>query len=377
MTITARTDNHRVKFLGWKLNGDWVRDANGNVIRDIPYTFTVTNENKGDYVAYFEGGHDFVRIRNHNTGHYITAQRYFSSSSAKPNMTELQTALSTFSLNDDLASSMDDQGSVIYWYSYPRPHSVDQTVNCMEIRGISTEQFYTVSAGEFLYMTHNADNTYDIGNGANASFHLVEYNGSISGSTTVTPNMNYLWDFEGMDLDLTTKENYYTPDALIQGENGLWYSTHRASWNTMYETEQITAYVVTAVKEDGSLELVEVTGGIIPKGMPVLLECKTNDPTLNVMIPTMQAATFTASTNLLTTCDNYFPSQSVSASENYKGLTLINGRIGFGGTALTAVDGNHAYLKLPNEVLINDEYTSVTLAELVETGVVGQLGLNM
>ncbi len=242
----------------------------------------------------------------------------------------------------------------------------------MEIRGISTEQFYTVSEGEFLYMTHNADNTYDIGNGANASFHLVEYNGSISGSTTVTPNMNYLWDFEGMDLDLTTKENYYTPDALIQGENGLWYSTHRASWNTMYETEQITAYVVTAVKEDGSLELVEVTGGIIPKGIPVLLECKTNDPTLNVMIPTMQAATFTASTNLLTTCDNYFPSQSVSASENYKGLTLINGRIGFGGTALTAVDGNHAYLKLPNEVLINDEYTSVTLAELVKTGVVGE-----
>lgn len=365
VTITARTENHRVKFLGWKLNGEWVRDNAGNIVREVPYSFTVTNQNKGEYVAYFEGGHDFVRIKNRKTGHYISAQEYFSGS-PEDGLLGLQNALTTFSLNDNLAASLDDQGTVIKWTSYPRPHSVDQTVNVMEIRGVSTEQYYTVSDGVFLRMTHLADNSYDIGNGGdNNAFHIVEYNGRIRGSNTATSNMNYLWDFEGMDLDLTTKENYYTPDQLVQGENGLWYGTHRASWNTKYDTEQITAYIITGVI-NGDLQKTEVTGGIIPAGTAVLLECKTNDRTLNVMIPTLETASFTATGSILTTCDIYFPNQSVNTSDNYKGLTLVNGKIGFGGNALSTIDGNHGYLQLPGDAVL--KIPEVTLAELLASG---------
>ena len=366
VTITARTENHKVKFLGWKLNGEWVRDSEGKVIRDVPYTFTVTEQNKGEYVAYFEGGHDFVRIKNHNTGHYITAQKYFSGTPSDGIM-GLRNALATFSINDDLVASLDDQGSVIKWSSYPRPNTVDQTVNVMEIRGVSTDQYYDVSNAQFLYMTHNADNTYDIGNGANASFHIVEYNGEIRGSSTVTSNMNYLWDFEGMDLDLTTKENYYTPDQLIQGENGLWYGTHRASWNTKYDTDQITAYIITGVN-NGVLQKTEVTGGIIPAGTAVLLECKTNDRTLNVMIPTLENANFTPTGNILTSCSIYFPNQDVSTSDNYKALSIIDGNIGFGGNALSKVDGNHGYLQLTDDALINNKIPNISLAALIASG---------
>lgn len=365
VTITARTENHRVKFLGWKLNGEWVRDNAGNIVREVPYSFTVTNQNKGEYVAYFEGGHDFVRIKNRKTGHYISAQEYFSGSPSD-GLLGLQNALTTFSLNDNLAASLDDQGTVIKWTSYPRPHSVDQTVNVMEIRGVSTEQYYTVSDGVFLRMTHLADNSYDIGNGGdNNAFHIVEYNGRIRGSNSVTSNMNFLWDFEGMDLDLTTKENYYTPDQLVQGENGLWYGTHRASWNTKYDTEQITAYIITGVI-NGELQKTEVTGGIIPAGTAVLLECKTNDRALNVMIPTLETASFTATGSILTTCDIYFPNQSVNTSDNYKGLTLVNGKIGFGGNALSTIDGNHGYLQLPGDAVL--KIPEVTLAELLASG---------
>lgn len=363
VTITARTENHRVKFLGWKLNGEWVRDNDGNILREVPYTFTVTEQNKGEYIAYFEGGHDFVRIKNRNTGHYISAQQYFSGN-ASQGLIGLQNALATFSLNNDLDASLDDQGSVILWSSYPRPNTVDQTVNVMEIRGVSTEQYYNVSNGVFLHMSHNADNTYDIGNGGGNSFHIVENNGAIRGSTSVTSSMNYLWDFEGMDLDLTTKENYYTPDQLIQGENGLWYGTHRASWNTKYDTDQITAYIITGVT-NGVLQKIEVTGGIIPAGMAVLLECKTNDRTLNVMIPTLETASFTSSSNILTTCEIYFPYQSVNTGENYKPLTLIDGHIGFGGDALSKVDGNHGYLQLSGDALLEND---ITLAELLASG---------
>ena len=366
VTITARTENHKVKFLGWKLNGEWVCDSEGKVIRDVPYTFTVTEQNKGEYVAYFEGGHNFVRIKNRNTGHYISAQKYFSGT-ASDGLLGLKNAIATFSVNDDLASSLDDQGSVIKWSSYPRPNTVDQTVNVMEIRGVSTEQYYTVSSGIFLYMTHNADNTYDIGNSANAGFHIVESNGKLTGSTSVTSNMNYLWDFEGMDLDLTTKENYYTPDQLIQGENGLWYGTHRASWNTKYDINQITAYIITGVT-NGVLQKTEVTGGIIPAGMAVLLECKTNDRTLNVMIPTLENASFTPTGNILTSCEIYFPDQDVSTSDNYKALTITDGNIGFGGNALSKVDGNHGYLQITDDALINSKIPNITLAELIASG---------
>ncbi len=366
VTITARTENHRVKFLGWKLNGEWVRNNDGNILREVPYTFTVTEQNRGEYIAYFEGGHDFVRIKNRNTGHYISAQEYFSGSSSQ-GLIGLQTALSTFTLNDDLDASLDDQGSVILWTSYPRPNTVDQTVNVMEIRGASTEPYYTVSNGVFLYMSHNADNSYDIGNGGNSSFHIVEYNGKIRGSNTATSNMNYLWNFEGMDLDLTTKENYYTPDQLIQGENGLWYGTHRASWNTKYDSNQITAYIITGVT-NGVLQKTEVTGGIIPAGTAVLLECKTNDRTLNVMIPTLENASFTPTGNILTSCEIYFPDQDVSTSDNYKALTITDGNIGFGGNALSKVDGNHGYLQITDDALINSKIPNITLAELIASG---------
>ena len=366
VTLKARTNNYYTMFRGWKRNGEWVRDNQGNIIRDVPYTFTVTEDNKGEYVAQFEGGYQFLRIKNRNTGHYLSAQTYYTGS-ASSGITGLMDALSQFELNNDLASSLNDQGSIARLTNYPRPSS-SQTVHDIEIRGFNTNQFYDVSSGIFLQIYHDTENAYDMGKGVSVSFHLYEDATGIHGTTSVVSSMNYLWDFEGIDKDLTTKENYYTPDALIQGEDGMWYGTHRASWNTKYDTEQITAYVVTGIKDDGSLELSEVTGGIIPTGMAVLLKCQTNDPTLNVMIPTLDNATFTSNSNLLTTCEKYFPQQSVSTSSNYKALCLINGRIGFGGSALNKVDGNHGYMQLASDVLVNDLYPEVTLAELLASG---------
>lgn len=367
VTLKARTENYYTMFRGWKRNGEWVRDNQGNIIRDVPYTFTVTEENKGEYVAQFEGGYQFLRIKNRNTGHYLSSQTLYNVP-ANPTSQDLISALSLFELNDDLASSLDDQGTIARLTNYPRPGSSQQIVEEIEIRGFNTNQVYKVSDGQFLQIYHDTENAYDIGKGVSVSFHIYEDATGVHGSASVVSSMNYLWDFEGIDKDLTTKENYYTPDALIQGEDGMWYGTHRASWNTKYDTEQITAYVVTGVTDDGSLEMTEVTGGIIPKGMAVLLKCKTNDPTLNVMIPTLTNATFTASSNLLTTCENYYPQQSVNTSSNYKALGLINGRIGFGGSALNKVDGNHGYMQLASDVLVNDLYPEVTLAELLASG---------
>lgn len=382
VTIAAKTLDHTIMFRGWKLNGEWVRDAQGRIIRDVPYTFTITDENKGEYVAQFESGYSFIRIKNRDTGHYITSDEYFSGNSSS-GILGLRSALETFSLRNSLQETLDDQGTVVRWTSYPRPKHEHQTVHSLEIRGVSTEDYYDVENGNFLFTTHNDDNTYDIGNGGGSvSFHLVETNGGVQGSASVTANMHYLWDFEGIDKDLTTKENYYTPGNLVQDETtGLWYTTHRASWNTMFDTNEIKAYIVTGVDESGAMSLTEVTGGIIPKGVPVLLECQSNDVTRNVMIPTLTAATFTAtSANILKSSELFFPNQPVPeaapSGQTYYALgTTSDGRVGFVSQVTntsTGINGNRGYYLGPQAAVLPIDYEEVTLAQLVSEGVEGK-----
>ena len=381
VTLKARTEDYYTMFRGWKLNGEWVRDQQGNIIRDVPYTFTVTEQNKGEYVAQFENGYEFLRIKNRNTGHYISSQQYYQGS-ASEGEAGLMRALNQFVLIDDLPSSLDDQGTIARLTNYRRPSS-SQIVQEIEIRGFNTNQFYTVSEGIFLQISHGTDNTYDIGNGATTAgvnFHLVERNNAIVGSTSVTANMNYLWDFEGIDKDLTTKENYYTPGDLVQDElSGLWYTTHRASWNTKFDTNEITAYIVTGVDDNGEMQLTEVTGGIIPKGVPVLLECQSNDVTRNVMIPTLTAATFTATSgNILKSPEHYYPGEpapeSAPSGQAYFELgTLNDGHVGFVTQVTntsTGMNGNRGYYIGPEPVVL--EYKRVPLADVVEKGVENQ-----
>ena len=44
------------KFLGWQHNGEFLRDEQGKIIRDNPYSFEVTEENAGVYYAVYESG---------------------------------------------------------------------------------------------------------------------------------------------------------------------------------------------------------------------------------------------------------------------------------------------------------------------------------
>ena len=384
VTLYARTTDYYTMFRGWKRNGEWVRDQQGNIIRDVPYTFTVTEQNKGEYVAQFENGYEFLRIKNRNTGHYISSQQYYPGSASEGEL-GLMRALSQLVVIDNLPASLDDQGTIARLTKYPRSGSSSQIVHEIEIRGFNTNQFYTVSEGIFLQMSHGTDNTYDIGNGlttAGVNFHLVERNNAIEGSTSVSSSLNYLWDFEGIDKDLTTKENYYTPGDLIQdASNGLWYTTHRAAWNTKFDTNEITAYLVTGVDEEGVLSLTEVTGGIIPAGVPVLLECQSNDVTRNVMIPTLSSPSFTAtSANVLKTPNHYYPGEAAPeaapAGQAYYQLGLTDGgRVGFVTRVTntsTGMNGNRGYWLGPDPVMLKPDYETLTLAQIEQRGVVNK-----
>lgn len=374
VTISIKTAGYNCMFLGWKHNDEWVRDANGDIIRDPSYTFTVTDANKGEYIAQFKGGYTFFRIKNHSTGHYLTSDEYFSVE-GEPTLQDLKNALDKFTIRENLTTALSDQGTVIKWSTYPRT-GASGTVNVMEIRGVTTNDFYDVNNGVYLRMSHESDNSYDIGNdGTDASYHIEERNNGVIRGTTMTTGKHF-WDFEGIDQDLTTKENYFTPPGLVQNSaNGLWYTTHRASWNTMFDTNEITAYVLTGTTVNGLMKLTPVTGGIIPAGMPVLLECKSNDVTRNVMIPTLTAASFsTTTTNEMTSAEHYYPDQpapeSAPSGQSYYALgSTTDGRVGFVSTVTntsTGFHGNNSYYLGGNEAVLS--FPSASLQSILSSG---------
>ncbi|MBR6249425.1 MAG: hypothetical protein IKQ89_10595 [Muribaculaceae bacterium] len=175
-----------------------------------------------------------------------------------------------------------------------------------------------------------------------------------------------------MDKDLTTKENYFAvdPNEFVGPDaNGYYWTTLRVCFNMMYETSEITPFIVTAADADnGTLEIEEVTGGIIPAKTCVLLRCNSTDVLRNVMIPTRNSSSFNTNGNLLTSSQYYYKNQTVEGSLNLKGIKIIDGQLGFGGNTLTSVDGNRAYLSVANDVALEKETPEVTLAELLASG---------
>ncbi len=173
------------------------------------------------------------------------------------------------------------------------------------------------------------------------------------------------WYVDCIDKDLETKENYFSldPDKLVE-VGGKYYTTLRTSWNILFNPEQMTPYIVSSVKEaSGTFEMEPLTGNIIPAGTPVVIETKSNDIEENRMVPTLTAAASGAvpSGNLLVCSTKYFPNQDPPYS-NCKALTVYNGKLVFGGDALSKVNGNEAYLSVANEVALPPK---VTLAELL------------
>ncbi|MBR5085717.1 MAG: hypothetical protein IKX31_01775 [Muribaculaceae bacterium] len=359
-----------IMFLGWyRLN-----ETTGEkefVSDEYIYTFTITEQNKGAYYARYASGYNFWRVKNVKYANYLTSVAHYD---GPITTTAVQSALQTqLSFDDDLATALTDEGSMMkLWISGYAPNTHREILD-IYVQDEHTNQYYgeeAIAEGVFLQMSHQLDNTYYI-QGNNGSFTITESSDKkVNISTSAPKSAN--WRFEGMDKDLTTKRNYFAvnPSEFIGPDNeGNYWTTLRVCFNMKYETSEITPYIVTAADANtGNLELTEVTGGIIPEKTCVLLKCKSTDVTRNVMIPTTSTSSFSTSGNLLTSSTYYYKNQSVSSSENLKGIKLIDGRLGFGGNTLTSVNGNRAYLSIVNDVAVPAPVIETTLAALIASG---------
>ena len=335
------------KFLGWKFNGEFIKDGQGNIIRDVSYTFTITEDNKGEYVAVYEGDYSFFRIKCLGSPH-----RYASAIKDGINYTSLDLS-DNIKLSNTPTSYLPDAGTVLQFDYKRKPSGYSGSYHEVYVQNITASNGYNFASGSYIRITYiPQSNTYLFSTVATGGTRFRDKNGTPTLSN-IEDEYGY-WYIEPMDKDLETKENYFSLDpAKLVEVDGKYYTTLRTSWNILFNPEQMTPYIVKSVDETaGTFEMEPITGNIIPAGTPVIIETSSKDIEANRMVPTTAAANGAVPEgNLLQTSTKYFPNQSVSASSNYKKLMVnANGQLAFGGDALTTVNGNEAYLSVANEV---------------------------
>lgn len=359
------------KFLGWKFNGEFIKDGQGNIIRDVSYTFTITEDNKGEYVAVYEGDYSFFRIKCLGSPH-----RYASAIKDGINYTSLDLS-DNIKLSNTPTSYLPDAGTVLQFDYKRKPSGYSGSYHEVYVQNITASNGYNFASGSYIRITYiPQSNTYLFSTVATGGTRFRDNNGTPTLSN-IEDEYGY-WYIEPMDKDLETKENYFSldPEKLVR-VGDKYYTTLRTSWNILIDPERTKPYVVTSVDETaGTFEMEPITGNIIPAGTPVIIETKSNSVEANRMVPTTTAFTGTKpAINLLQTSTKYFPNQSVSG--NYKAL-MVNGegQLAFGGTALTTINGNEAYLQVANDVALKpiaDLPTLATLKDIESTGEKGKL----
>jgi len=277
-------------------------------------------------------------------------------------------------LNDNKNEIICDPGSIVQIDVLKNPYQSSAEYVDITVQDSKASKFYKFEAGVTI---NSLPYDYETKTwNFKAPLALFRDESGVPKMQAITDNYSK-WIIEHLDLDLETKENYFSldPEKLVQ-VGDKYYTTLRTSWNILFNPEQMTPYVVTSFDEtEGTFEMAPITGNIIPAGTPVIIETKSKIIEENRMVPTKTAAANGAvpAVNLLKSSEKYFPNQTVAMSANYKQLMVnANGELAFGGDALSTVNGNEAYLQVSSEVALKPDYKEVTLAQLVATGKVGQ-----
>lgn len=355
------------KFLGWKHNGEYLRDDQGNIIRDNPYSFEVTDNNGGVYYAVYESGYVFHRIRNYVSQNYLVAK--------SDNVTGTGAVAAANSLANDFSMENDATvaaGSIFEIESYKNTDGSGRLVYDLEVQNKHTKDHYELPS-IYIRLNQDADKNawnFSTSNNDGDGTRLRENEAGVQSVSQILDDRS-LWYIEPIDKDLETCENYFSldPAKLVQVGSD-YYTTLRTSWNILFNPEQMTPYVVTTVDETtGTFEMEPLTGNIIPAGTCVIIKTGSNDVEQNRMVPTKTNAASGAvpAGNLLLSSEKYFPNQSNSG--NLKPLTVNNnGQLAFSASATSTINGNEAYLDIDNEVILKPEFPLTTLDNLLVSG---------
>lgn len=304
VTLTAFPDHLNGKFLGWR------RNNSSQLITANPYNFKVTNSNKGTYTAEFEArgintNGIYVYLENVKSNKYLGVtgtsedsiteeQRNFYNSMMlvdkshrkSHSLPALVLKLTGTPTGTGGLRSVDIQGQGISTYEISKLKFRVEKYDTLDY------YIYGSAQGATGYLKDNADKTTY---GEMELIGTIRYPNLYNRPNNDTP---YRWRFHHIDEE-HLNDNYFgalpSPNTV---KNGKYYTTMYTAFP--YQClDNVKAYLVDKILEDGSVHLVEISDGIVPANTAVLLECTSTEAIGNRLLPLTTDPAPITSTNLL------------------------------------------------------------------------------
>ena len=372
VTLTATADMFASRFTGWTT-------PSGAVVKDNPYTFTVTEANKGTYIANYEktdvsttGIYCFVHnvkfkrslgLMGISDKNVSTSNRYLKNSiMLLEDGSDIMRSSPAFVLK--LTGKSDEKRGA---------DNVSLEAQGMESKKIANKTFSFTNQGDHFYITGSAGGVTAYMVDYNDAFTQEEhvgkvnhpglYNGANEGDASyhwvVTPISELSKDFCFGAM----------PSPKTKDEAGKYYTTMYTKFPYRC-LDGVKAYVVSSVDTKAhKVVLSEIKSGEVPSGTPVVLECTSTKPVENRLLPLLEEPAAIVGDNLLKgeiwlkdenkTEDEYrtkFDSQTMLvlsnddlAFKNVNNTDVLAGGTGQTGT-LTYIANNTCYLKVSSEM---------------------------
>ena len=300
ITLTAYPDIFAGKFKGWTKDGKVVS-------YDNPYTFTVTEDNKGEYVATFD------KIDMEKTGFYCIVRNVkfnrnlglmgISDKTVSSNNRYLKNSIMLLESNSDVMHSSpafvlkitgtsDGKGSLI---------NANMATQSMDSKSIANNAYTFSKYGDhfYIYGTAGSSTAYMVDyadaftqeEGVGKVNHPGIYNGANENDGS------YHWQV--IPITRNSTDAYFGAMPSEKAKVGDKYYT------TMYTAfpyeclDGVKAYTVDNINADGSVHLKEITSGKVPSKTAVVLACNSTKPNENRLLPLLEEPAAVEGNNLL------------------------------------------------------------------------------
>ncbi len=301
VTLTAYPDMFAGKFKAWTKDGQVVSTDN-------PYTFTVTADNKGKYVATFD------KIDMANTGFYCIVRNVkFNRNLGLMGISDQNVSRANRYLKNSimLLESNSDVMHASPAFVLKITGTSDGTGGLddanLEAQGMESK---TISGKTFTF-SNKGDHFYIQGSAGSLSTYMVDYAdaktkeeglGEVNhpGLYNGANENDASFHWQVIPITRNSADAYFGAIPSEQAKVGDKYYT------TMYTAfpyeclDGVKAYTVDKINADGTVHLKEITSGKVPSETAVVLACNGTKPNENRLLPLLEEPAAVEGDNLLT-----------------------------------------------------------------------------
>lgn len=304
VTLKAFPDHFNGKFKGWR------RNNSSQLINANPYTFKVTNSNKGTYTAEFEArgietngvyvylenvySHKYLGVTGMSEDSISEEQRNFYNSMMlvdkshrkSHSLPALVLKITGTPTGTGGLRSVDIQGQGISTYDISNLKFRVEKYDTIDY------YIYGTAKGATGYLKDNADKTTY---GDMELIGSIRYPNLYNRPNNETP---YRWRFHHIDDDHLDNNYFGALPSPKTVKNGKYYTTMYTAFP--YQClDQVKAYTVDEILNNGNVHLAEISDGIVPAYTAVILECSSTEAIGNRLLPLPTDVPALTTTNLL------------------------------------------------------------------------------